>query len=58
MDALSRDVSAFPATMDDVTRLLRTNPTAAQQLAAITWHRVALELEAQLEANNGESEKE
>ena len=45
--------------MDDVTQLLRTNSSAAQQLSAITWHRVALELEAQLEqANNGESEEE
>ena len=59
MEALSREVSTFPATMDDVTQLLRTNSSAAQQLSAITWHRVALELEAQLEqANNGESEEE
>jgi hypothetical protein len=59
MDTLSREVSTFPATMDDVAKLLQSNSNAAQQLAAITWHRVALELEAQLEqANNGASEEE
>ena len=55
MDSLSRDVNAFPATMDDVTQLLRMNPTAAQQLAAITWHRIALELEAKLAEQSEES---
>jgi len=36
------------ATAEDIAELLRANPLAAQQLAAITWHRIALELEAQL----------
>ena len=43
------------ATAEDIAELLRANPLAAQQLAAITWHRIALELEARLAELSEES---
>ena len=48
MEALAKDTSQIQITPTDVAELLRTNPLAAQQLAAITWHRIAMELEAKL----------
>jgi hypothetical protein len=48
MEPVARDIHQIQATVEDISALLRTNPLAAQQLAAITWHRIAMELEAKL----------
>ena len=48
MEPLPKDANQIQVTASDITELLRVNPLAAQQLTAITWHRIALELEAQL----------
>ena len=48
MEPLAKDLNQIQATASDITEFLRVNPLAAQQLTAITWHRIALELEAQL----------
>jgi hypothetical protein len=48
MEPLAKDLNQIQATASDITELLRINPLAAQQLTAITWHRIALELEAKL----------
>ena len=48
MEPLAKDTTQIQITPDDIAELLRVNPLAAQQLTAITWHRIALELEAKL----------
>jgi len=48
MEPLAKDTSQIQITPEDISELLRVNPLAAQQITAITWHRIALELEAQL----------
>ena len=48
MEPIAKDTNQIQITPADIAELLRTNPVAAQQLAAITWHRIALELEAKL----------
>tara|TARA_Y100000310_G_scaffold233222_1_gene236096 strand:- start:441 stop:656 length:216 start_codon:yes stop_codon:yes gene_type:complete len=48
MEPIAKDTSQIQITPADIAELLRTNPVAAQQLTAITWHRIALELEARL----------
>ena len=50
MDPLAKDLNQIQVTPSDISELLRGNPLAAQQLTAITWHRIALELEAKLAA--------
>ena len=48
MEPVAKDTSQAPITAADIAELMRTSPLAAQQLAAITWRRIALELEAKL----------
>ena len=48
MEPLTKDLNQIQITISDVSELLRVNLLAAQQLTAITWHRIALELEAKL----------
>jgi hypothetical protein len=48
MEPLAKDTNQIQITPEDISELLRVNPLAAQQLTAITWHRIALQLEAQL----------
>ena len=48
MQPLPKATNQIQATAEDIAELLSTNQLAAQQLAAITWHRIALELEAKL----------
>ncbi len=54
MGPLSRLPNQVQATNEDIAELLRANPLAAQQLTAITWHRIALELEAKLAESGDE----
>jgi hypothetical protein len=55
MEPLAKLTNQIQATAEDIGELLRTNPLAAQQLTAITWHRIALELEARLAEQSEES---
>jgi len=55
MEPLGKDTSQIQITPADIAELLRTNPVAAQQITAITWHRIALELEAKLAQQSEES---
>jgi hypothetical protein len=50
MEPVLTDTNHVPITPDDINELLRVNPVAAQQLLAITWRRIAMELEAKLGA--------
>ena len=58
MEPLAKDTSQIQITPEDISELLRVNPMAAQQLTAITWHRIALELEAKLAELNLPPESE
>jgi len=48
VEPLAKDTNQIQITSADIAELMRTNLLAAQQLTAITWHRIALELEAKL----------
>ena len=47
-EPLTKDTNQIQITSADIAELMRANPVAAQQITAITWHRIALELEAKL----------
>ena len=55
MEPIAKDTNQIQITPADIAELLRTNPVAAQQVTAITWHRIALELEARLAEDTGDT---